>query len=77
MVPQAGSKSWTWDGKDATGRTMPDGAYKVVVKAADGSDVPFDPLGIATGVQRNGDTMQVALGGLSVDLSAVQSVGAK
>ncbi len=77
VVPQAGSKSWTWDGKDATGRTMPDGAYKVVVKAADGSDVGFDPLGIATGVQRNGDTMQVALGALSVDLSAVQSVGAK
>ncbi len=43
VVPQAGSKSWTWDGKDATGRTMPDGAYKVVVKAADGSDVPVRP----------------------------------
>jgi flagellar basal-body rod modification protein FlgD len=77
VVPQAGSKSWTWDGKDANGKAMPDGAYKAIVKAADGSDVAFDPIGVATGVQRNGDKMQVALGTVSVDLSAVQSVGTR
>lgn len=70
----AGANSWTWDGKDANGRTLPDGAYKTVVQTGDGTAVPFTTLGTVTGVQRSGDAMKVQLGGLAVDLNAVQSV---
>ena len=70
----AGANSWTWDGKDANHRTLPDGAYKALVQTADGTAVPFTTLGTVTGVQRSGDAVKVQLGGLSVDLNAVQSV---
>ena len=56
---------------------MPDGAYKVVVSDSAGGTVPFTVLGTATGVQRNGTALKVALGSLQVDFSAVQNVGAQ
>ena len=74
VTQAAGANSWSWDGKDANGRTLPDGAYKAVVQTTDGTAVPFTTLGIVTGVQRSGDAMKVQLGGLSVDLNAVQAV---
>ena len=37
-------------------------------------DLPFTVSGTATGVQKSGNTLQVALGALKVDLSAVQSL---
>ncbi len=74
-VPQnAGSNSWTWNGKNANGLALPDGAYKAVAKTADGTAVPFTTLGTVTGVQRSGSAMTVQLGGLSVDLNNVQTV---
>lgn len=72
----AGSNTWTWDGKDNNGATLPDGAYKTVVQSA-GTAVPFTALGTVTSVQRSGTSMSVALGGMTTDLTNVQSVGAK
>jgi flagellar basal-body rod modification protein FlgD len=74
-----GSNTWTWDGGDASGRTQPDGAYKVAVATADTSGtvtaLPFSVVGTATGVQSLSSGMQLQMGALSVDFSKVQSVG--
>ena len=71
-----GANAWSWNGQDRFGKTLPDGAYKVVTAGVDGSAVPFTVLGTATAVQRTGTAVNVNLGGLSVDFSAIQSVGA-
>ncbi|MGA8193110.1 MAG: flagellar hook capping FlgD N-terminal domain-containing protein [Acetobacteraceae bacterium] len=74
-----GTNTWTWDGSNASGATMPDGAYKVAVAAADSSGtvsaLPFSVVGTATGVQSLSTGMQLRIGALSVDFSKVQSVG--
>ncbi len=79
LTSVAGANTWQWDGKSATGATMPDGAYKVSVVgiAADGSSaaVPFTITGKATSVQNNSGTVQVQMGGLTLPFSAVNSVG--
>ena len=72
----AGQNQWTWNGKDSGGTTLPDGAYKVVATDSTGAAVPFTVNGTATGVQRSGTALTVSLGGLQVDYSAVQSIGA-
>ena len=74
VTPAAGANSWTWNGKAANGARQADGAYKIVVQAADGTAVPFTTQGTVTGVQRSGTAINVQLGGLSVDLSTVASV---
>lgn len=72
-----GHNAWTWDGRDSQGNPVPDGAYKTIVTTQSGGaaqEVPFTVSGTATAVQKSGTTLQVALGALKVDLSAVQSV---
>jgi len=73
-----GSNTWTWDGTDGSGRTLPDGSYKVAVAGmnTDGttSAVPFSVVGTATGVQNQSTGIQLQLGALAVDFSKVQSV---
>ena len=75
----SGTNTWAWDGKDSSGRKLPDGSYRVAVTGLNGSGaaqaVPFTVSGTATGVQRSNGAMMVQMGGLSVDLSQVQSVG--
>jgi flagellar basal-body rod modification protein FlgD len=75
----AGANSWTWNGKDGQGNTMPDGAYKVTVATSGSngavSQVPFTVTGTATSVQNNAGTVQLQMGGLTVPFSSVQSVG--
>jgi flagellar basal-body rod modification protein FlgD len=79
MTSSAGANSWTWNGQNANGSSMPDGAYKVSVTAlgANGaaSQVPFTVTGTATSVQNNSGTVQIQMGGLILPFSAVQSVG--
>jgi flagellar basal-body rod modification protein FlgD len=74
-----GQNTWTWNGKNANGNTMPDGAYNVAVIGgnADGSTsaLPFTVTGTATGVLSQSTGMQLELGTLTVPFSAVQSVG--
>lgn len=75
-----GTNSWSWDGTDNAGNSLPDGAYSVaVVSAGDataGTAVPFSVVGTATAVQVQNNAVQVQLGGVTVPFSAVQSVGA-
>ena len=76
----AGQNTWTWDGTDNAGNTVPDGAYSISVIGAntDGSTTPltFSVTGTATGVQNTGSGLQLGIGALTVPFSAVQSVGA-
>lgn len=76
---QKGQNTWTWDGTDNGGRTVPDGSYRVAVvgQASDGSTaaLPFTVLGTATGVQKNGNAVQLELGAQAVDFTSVESVG--
>jgi flagellar basal-body rod modification protein FlgD len=75
-APQ-GSSTWNWNGTNASGQTMPDGAYTVTVTgggAGSGTNVPFTVVGTATGVTNQNDTMNLQLGALSVPFSAVTSV---
>lgn len=75
----SGANAWSWDGKDSSGRTLPDGSYRVSVTGVDASGassaVPFTVGGTATGIQRSNGALTVQVGALSVDLSQVQSVG--
>jgi flagellar basal-body rod modification protein FlgD len=79
MVATKGSNTWTWDGSDGSGHTLPDGSYKVAVAGAnaDGtaSALPFSVVGTATGVQSQSNSVQLQLGALAIDFSKVQSVG--
>ena len=79
MTSVKGANTWSWDGTDNSGKTLPDGAYKIAIAGAnvDGttSAVPFNVVGTATGVQNQSTGMQLQLGALSVDFSKVVSVG--
>jgi flagellar basal-body rod modification protein FlgD len=74
-----GQNSWTWDGQDDQGHTMPDGAYKVAVTGGavgtSASALPFTVSGTATGVSNQNNAVQLQLGALTVGFSAVSSVG--
>jgi len=74
---QPGQNTWSWNGTDNQGNTVADGSYRTVVQGQTGDtaqDLPFTVSGTATGVQKSGNTLQVALGALKVDMSAVQSL---
>lgn len=79
LTSSAGANTWTWDGKNANGTTMPDGAYTVTVNAVGvngaTSAVPFTVTGTATAVQNNSGTVDLQMGGLTLPFSAVDSVG--
>jgi len=77
LTSQPGHNAWAWDGKDANGNSVPDGAYRAIVQSTAGStaqDLPFTTSGTATGVQKSGNALKLQVGALSVDVSAVQSV---
>jgi flagellar basal-body rod modification protein FlgD len=71
----AGANDWTWNGVNANGKSVPDGAYNVTLtSAATGAELPFTVVGRATGVTTTGSTPSLSLGQLSVPMSAVQSI---
>lgn len=78
VAAQAGRNEWAWDGKDNSGRTVPDGAYRTVVAATDASGasqpLAFSVAGTATAVQRKNDAMVLQLGAVEVGLPAVRAV---
>ena len=77
LTSTPGHNTWSWDGKDDGGNAVPDGAYRTVVSGQTGGaaqTLPFTVSGTATGVQKAGNALQVQLGALKVDLSAVQSL---
>lgn len=79
LSSKAGANTWTWNGQNANGSTMADGAYTVTVNAigtnGSTSAIPFTVTGTATAVQTNAGTVDVQMGGLTLPFSAVESVG--
>lgn len=75
---RVGINKWTWSGQDANGTTQPDGAYKIVVKGTGKSgaatELPFNVLGLATGVEKRGTSLQLQMGNVSTDFTNVQAV---
>jgi flagellar basal-body rod modification protein FlgD len=75
----AGANTWTWNGTNTNGQTVPDGAYTATVATATpgaaATTLPFTVSGIATGVSTSGSNVNLQLGALSVPFSAVTSVG--
>jgi len=73
-----GRNEWTWNGVNGNGAQMRDGTYRVAVTGAnpDGTSkaLPFTVLATATGVEQKGKAIQLQLGGLVVNFTAVKSV---
>ncbi len=74
----AGSNTFTWDGKDDSGTQLADGAYTVAINGTNAGGtttaVPFTVTGTATGVTNSNGAVTLQVGALSVDFSKVQSV---
>ncbi|MBX6743533.1 MAG: flagellar hook capping FlgD N-terminal domain-containing protein [Acetobacteraceae bacterium] len=73
---------WQWDGRDAMGRSLPDGAYSFVVAGRDADGTP-QPVEVtvrarATAAERtsgpDGGELRLVLGGLTVGFDAVRSL---
>ena len=73
-----GQNTWTWNGTNNAGTTLPDGAYNVAVVGTDAAGtttaLPFTVTGTATGVLSLSSGMQLQMGGLTVPFSAVETV---
>jgi flagellar basal-body rod modification protein FlgD len=74
-----GQKTFNWDGKDASGRAVVAGTYRLEVNAsaADGQSIAgtVSRQGLITGVDLSGATPTVTIGGASVPLSAIVKIG--
>jgi flagellar basal-body rod modification protein FlgD len=75
----AGNNTFTWNGTNNAGQTVPDGLYTMVATGSNvgggTSTLPFTVTGTATGVVSSGTTVDLQLGSLSVPFSSITSVG--
>src|ERR1700677_855279 len=73
-----GTSTWNWNGMNASGQQLPDGAYTLQVTGglpgATATAVPFTVSGTATGVTTQNNTVNLQLGALSVPFTSVTSV---
>jgi flagellar basal-body rod modification protein FlgD len=78
FTARRGANEWVWDGKDATGRVMQDGSYRVSVHGVDTTGtpkaLPYQVVGTASGVTTETAGVRLQLGSLTVPFSAVRSV---
>jgi flagellar basal-body rod modification protein FlgD len=74
----AGTASWSWDGRAADGRAVANGAYRATVTqlGTDGTvtQVPFRTVATATGAERKGSSLELALGDLTVGFEKVRRI---
>lgn len=76
---EAGTYHMTWDGKNAYGEKMDDGAYTLEVQATDTDGETMDKIyttvfGKATAVANDGDDVMVAAGAVLFGMSYIVSV---
>ncbi|SEM80085.1 flagellar basal-body rod modification protein FlgD [Methylobacterium sp. UNC300MFChir4.1] len=75
----AGSQTYTWNGKTSAGLTAPDGNYSIKVAATDatGSSVSVDTslTGTVDEVDLSGTSPVLVIGSQRVPLSSVQTIG--
>ncbi len=78
ITSQAGTNTWTWNGRDNNGNQLANGAYGVALEtgttATNASAVPFSVVGTATGLTNGTSGLQLQMGAVSVGLSSVQSI---
>jgi flagellar basal-body rod modification protein FlgD len=78
LTATAGTNTWTWDGTDNNGNSLPDGAYGIAVETQAGTAaptaVPFSVTGTTTGVSTVGTTTMLDMGALSVNISALEGI---
>lgn len=76
----AGVHTFTWDGRDSSGRPLPDGAYSISVAARDDKKAAIPVAtgidGVVTGVTLAGDEPLLAINGVTVRLSDILSISA-
>jgi len=74
----AAPTDWNWDGRDLTGRQMPDGAYRFATRGvrADGTEaaVTASVLARATTVDRRDGEVRLGLGALSVNFDKLRGL---
>ncbi len=74
----AGTNTWTWNGTDANGNTVPDGAYTVSVyggaQGATPTALTFAVEGTVTGVSAQNGTVNIEMGSASTSMSNVEQV---
>ena len=74
----AGKNTWNWDGTDASGNTLPDGAYNVSLTNTPASGtatpIPFSITGTATSLDSTSNNLMLNLGAVSVPFSSITSV---
>lgn len=72
--------NWSWDGRDANGAQLPDGAYRFTVSGAraDGTAAPVTAsvLARATAVDRRDGEVRLSLGALSVNFDKLRGLAA-
>jgi flagellar basal-body rod modification protein FlgD len=77
----AGNNTFTWNGTNNAGQTVPDGLYTMVATGSNvgggTSTLPFTVTGTATGVTSSGTTVDLQIGTLSVPFSSITSVGSQ
>src|SRR6478672_6757498 len=75
---QAGSGTFTWDGKDNQGNTKPAGTYTISMQAVTGEgktiNVSTETTGTVTGVDFTGSEPVLPVGNTRLNLSGVTSV---
>ncbi len=77
-TPQAGANVWGWDAVTASGIKAPDGTYRVSVMQPDATGqmqpVDYGVLGIVTGAERSGNSVNLRIGGMTIDMSKIMSL---
>ncbi len=70
--------TWRWDGRDAAGRAMPDGAYAFTLEGRDAlggaAAVQASVLARATGAERSGNGVALRFGNLSLGLDRLRGM---
>ena len=74
----AGEGEFTWDGKDANGSQLPDGAYTITIDARNANGglvaVSTQMSGTVSGVDLSGSEPVLIVGGARIALSTITSV---
>jgi flagellar basal-body rod modification protein FlgD len=74
----AGAHTFTWNGKDAAGNTLPDGEYRLRVGATDTTGNAVTPsisaIGTVTGVEQGANGPLLSLHGTRVPLDSVTAI---
>ena len=78
---KTGAQAVTWDGKDGSGTTLPDGEYKIAVSGLDVSgqkvEIATDVTGVVSAVNVSSGSPILTVGTSSIPLSRVKTVAYK